>query len=163
VITFRDASDQHLAREQAVQLADGRRTIAERDRAIAEATDSREVLEQVFEHAPVSITMVRGAEHRIVLANAMARALAGDRPLVGRTLAEALPELAGHDAVALLDRVLATGEPQEARGIVVRRDRDGQGDMREAWIDSRYLPVRDGRGRVVGVLTWSSPTPQPPA
>lgn len=157
VVTFRDTTDQHAAREQAAELAQGRQGIEERDRALAEAATTRELLEQVLEHMPAAVTVTRGAMHRIVIANALARELAGRRPLIGRTVAEAFPELLDQKAVALLDRVFASGERVAERDVLVRWDRDGDGTLHEARFDMSYLPMRDGRGQVSGVLTHSRP------
>ena len=160
VITFRDGTDQHVAREQAVQLAQGREGIAERDRALAEAATTREMLEQVLEHVPAAVTVTRGAMHRIVIANAMARELAGGRPLIGRLVVEAFPELVDQQVIVLLDQVFASGEPAAARDVLVQWSGDGETSPREARFDVSYRPMRDARGHVTGVLVHSSPSPE---
>lgn len=163
VVTFRDTSAELVVREQASELTRERSLLEQRDRALAEASAARELLEQLFEHVPAAVSMTRGAEHRIVLANARARALAGGRELLGHTIAELFPELAGQEATRLLDRVLEQGEPVEVRDLSVRWDPDGSGTLRTERFDVSYLPVHDARGVVVGVLTYSSPTGVVPA
>ena len=156
VITFRDVTERQLARERGAELERERDALRERDRALSEARAARAMLEQVFEHVPASVSMTQGAEHRIVLANARARELAGARTMLGLTLREAFPDLAGQQAVALLDQVLASGEPVAMRDLAVEWDRDGDGTRHRATFDVSYLPVRGADGRVTGVLTYST-------
>ena len=50
------------------------------------------ILTQMFEQAPTFMALLRGPEHRFDLANPSYLRLIGDREVVGRTLAEALPD-----------------------------------------------------------------------
>ena len=50
----------------------------------------------MFEQAPGFITILRGPEHTYEFANATYRRLFGDRELIGKTVREAFPDLAGH-------------------------------------------------------------------
>lgn len=156
VVTFHDASGEYAMRQQKARMERERAANEERDRALAEAAAARELLQQVFEHVPASVSMTRGREHRIVLANARARQLVGGRALVGHTIAELFPDLAGQQALALLDRVYETGEPFTATGLRIRWDRDGTGELREDAFDVSYLPARNASGEVTGVLTYST-------
>lgn len=158
VVTFRDTTDRHHAKAQAVALEEERATLVERDAALAEARAARALLEQLFDHVPAAVSMTQGPEHRVVLANARARQLVGDRELVGLTVRELFPELEGQGIVELLDRVVATGEPCTVQGLTVRWDRDRTGELREDTFDVSYLPVRDDAGAVTGVLTYSEPS-----
>ena len=51
-----------------------------------------------------------------MLANPNYLALVGNRPVVGLTVAEALPDAAAQGYVELLDQVYRTGEPFRANG-----------------------------------------------
>lgn len=57
------------------------------------AVEEREQLAQMFEQAPTFMALLRGPEYRFELANPGYIELAGDRPLLGLTFAEALPAL----------------------------------------------------------------------
>jgi PAS domain S-box-containing protein len=155
VVTFRDSSDHEQAQRQTSLLESERAVVVERDRALDESRAARELLEQVFDHVPASVSMTQGADHQIVLANARARELAGDRPIIGHTVREAFPELAGQPAMDLLDRVYTTGEPYTARGLSVRWKRADEPAPAQASFDVSYLPVRNANGDVIGVLTYS--------
>ena len=156
VVTFRDATGEYAMREQKARMERDRVSNEARDRTLAESTASRELLEQAVEHVPAAVSMTRGREHRIVLANARARALAGRPTLVGHTIAEVFPDLAGQRVMELFERVYETGEPVTARGLTVRWDADGTGTPREGTFDVSYIAVRDASGEVTGVLTYAS-------
>ena len=157
VITFRDISEHQLAQAQAARFASERAAREERDRALAEAREVRTLLENVFERAPVAITMTRGAEHQVVVANALARRLAGKGEMVGHTMHELFPELAGQSPIAMLDAVFATGRPIVVPRAHVRWRRDDIPEPQEGIFDIHAEPVCDAAGEVTGVLTYSTP------
>ncbi len=71
----------------------------------------RKSLKRMFAQAPGFIAMVSGPEHRFTMANEAYRTLMAGRDVVGKTVAEALPEVVEQGFVKLLDRVYASGEP----------------------------------------------------
>lgn len=71
----------------------------------------RETFYQVFAQTPAAISIKHGPEHRFVFVNASYQALFSDRVLVGRTVAEALPETLPNGVLTKLNEVYRTGEP----------------------------------------------------
>ncbi len=125
---------------------------AARDRAHAEAKAERERLYEVFMQAPAAIAVTEGADHRFTVSNALYRELVGDRPLIGRTVHEAFPELEGQGLFELLDGVFSSGEPFVANEMSVRLDRDGDGFAEELFVDFVYQPLLDAAGTAFGVM-----------
>ncbi|MBL7439302.1 hybrid sensor histidine kinase/response regulator, partial [Escherichia coli] len=76
-------------------------------------------LRDLFEQAPGAVALLHGPEHRFQFANSEYLALVGERPVLGKTVAEALPEMVDQGFVALLDSVYASGEPFRADGMRV--------------------------------------------
>ena len=74
------------------------------------AESQRETYESLFTQAPAAISILRGPEHRHEFVNPSYQQILGNRPLLGRTVAEALPEIAAQGFVALLDEVYQSGE-----------------------------------------------------
>ncbi|SMB95682.1 PAS/PAC sensor signal transduction histidine kinase [Hymenobacter roseosalivarius DSM 11622] len=70
----------------------------------------RETFYQLFQQTPASIAILRGPEHRFDYFNPRYQALFPDLELLGRPMAEALPETVEQGFVELLDRVYRTGE-----------------------------------------------------
>jgi PAS domain S-box-containing protein len=89
----------------------------ERELLIESLRFERSRLGSLLAKAPAFIAVFRGPTHVFELANDSYRAMVGDRPLVGRTFAEALPEFVGQGFNRMLDQVLETGESIERRGL----------------------------------------------
>ncbi|WP_206240227.1 HWE histidine kinase domain-containing protein [Novosphingobium terrae] len=153
---FADLIAQHLMASR--QVATIRAMAHERERLIAELQTARDnavgELERVsvlFDHAPSFMAVLDGPEHRFVSANPAYRDLIGGREVIGRTVAEALPEAAEQGFVDILDKVYATGEPFSMRGArFTSRDENGEAAP-ERFLDFLYQPVagNDGTNGIV--------------
>ena len=82
-----------------------------------------------------------GPEHRFTMVNEAYRTLVAGRDVVGRTVAEALPEVVEQDFVGLLDQVYASGEPHIGRGAPVNLQHDQDGALTERYLDFIYQPI----------------------
>jgi serine phosphatase RsbU (regulator of sigma subunit) len=106
-----------------------------------------------LDSAPAAIAVVDGPEHRWLYANKTFRLATGDRPLIGSTFLESLPDLA--DAATFrgrLDHVRLTGEPYHAADTRVDLDRDGDGLNEESYFNIALSPVIGSDGQPRGVL-----------
>ena len=115
----------------------------------------RSAIREVFDQAPIAITLMRGAEHRIDIMNPRARQILGGRNLEGLTIRNALPEIEGQGLFELLDQVYSTCQPYEGRDVPVQYDRNGDGTMYEGVFNITYQPLLDSTGNVYGVLSVS--------
>lgn len=107
----------------------------------------------LFEAAPGFMAIAVGPDHVLDIANQAFRRFVGEhRNLVGKPVAEALPELVQQGFVQLLDEVYRTGKPFLGHGVSVRINRrpDGQGE--EVFVDFVYQPVREPDGAVSGIF-----------
>jgi len=127
--------------ETTQQVLAARQLGAERDR-----------LARLFEQAPIFMALLQGPEHRFEIANPAYLQLVGHRPVVGKTIAEALPEAAGQGYVALLDSVFASGHAYSANGASyeVQATPDAPGEQR--FLDFVYQPIKDSAGAVTGIF-----------
>jgi signal transduction histidine kinase/DNA-binding response OmpR family regulator len=107
-------------------------------------------LADVFEHAPVGVAILRGPDHVFEFANERYLELVGNRPMVGKSIREALPELAGQGIYELLDGVYQSGKPHFGRSVrvLIQRQREAP---EETFFDFTYQPLLDERGRVKGM------------
>ena len=110
----------------------------------------RALLSALFDGSPGFMALHEGPAHRFVWANAAYRRLVGGRDVEGREAARALPEAAAQGFVAILDRVLASGEPVEGRGAPYRAPPGTA--QRDAVLDFDARPVAGPDGRPWGVL-----------
>ncbi|MBF5042272.1 response regulator [Aggregicoccus sp. 17bor-14] len=112
----------------------------------------RRHLRALFEQAPGFVGVLRGPTHVFELANAAYLQLVGGRPLVGKPVHEALPEVAEQGFLELLDRVLATGEPYVGRDVPVHLLRHAGEPAEQRFVDFVYQPIFDAQGRASGIF-----------
>ncbi|HYG59142.1 MAG TPA: GAF domain-containing protein [Symbiobacteriaceae bacterium] len=144
-----------LAIDHARMFGAAQRALQERDRALAETETRRSLLYSLFEHAPSLICMLRGPEHVIAVANPRYLGAFPGRPLLGRKIREAMPELEGQGFHDLLDRVYATGVAYEATEARVLIDRRSDGNLVEGSFNFVYEPMRNGDGEVEGIMIFA--------
>jgi len=106
----------------------------------------------LFEQAPGFMTLLTGPEHRYAMINPAYQELAGDRQLIGRTVAEALPETVEQGFIALLDSVYASGEAFVARDVAYVRPAVGDKPEEVRYLDFVYQPWREADGTVSGIF-----------
>ena len=115
----------------------------------------RVYLRNVFESAPVAITIMRGPKHVIEYVNAFGRQLLGERKVEGKPVREALPDIEEKELFSIIDDVYEKGIEFRARDLHVRFDRNGDGLPEDGWFDISYQPARDFDGKVSGVVSLS--------
>ena len=108
----------------------------------------RERLSQMFAQAPGFMALLQGPEHRIVLANRAYETLVGRHDIVGKTVAEALPEPAAKSYVELLDQVYRTGQAFSATGWRYAFS----SSLDERFVDFIFQPITDSEGAAGGVF-----------
>jgi PAS domain-containing protein len=108
---------------------------------------------QLFREAQPQIGVTRGPEFRLEAVNeAFVRAV-GNRPLLGRTVRDAFPELDGQGIIELSERVYATGEPLILHERTSSWDR-GHG-VEPRTVDLVIQPLRDETGAVNGLVSFA--------
>jgi signal transduction histidine kinase len=102
-------------------------------------------LAETFRLAPSFFAVLRAPEYRFEYANEAYYGLIGRRDIIGKTLLEALPEVASQGFTELLDQVLQTGEPFTGREVPVRLSR-GSGAIEERFVDFVYQAIAESDG-----------------
>lgn len=106
---------------------------------------------EYFRQAPAGVALLRGPDHVFEFVNESYARLIGHRDVLGRRVAEALPEVADQGFPRLLDQVYASGEPYVGAGVPVKLQRGGD-TPDDRVLDFVYEPVRDAQGRVDGIF-----------
>jgi len=134
------------------------RVIASREtqaaRAAAERAQDR--LRGVFAQAPAFLAVLRGEDHVFEFANDAYVQLVGHRDLIGKSVAEAMPELGEQGFFDLLDRVYRTGEPFVGREIPVALQRSPGGPFEQIYLDFVYQPLTDEFHERIGIVAHGS-------
>ena len=145
VLVFRDVQER-------------RRLEREAETARRRAEEKRAELSALFSAAPVAITVLRGPDHVIELANARVCQVWGrtEAQVVGKPLLEALPEVAGQGLEELLAGVLRTGIPYVGTEQLIRLARRKGGALEDVYFTFVYQPMKDALGKVESVLVVAS-------
>jgi PAS domain-containing protein len=119
--------------------------------ALVAAAD-RNRMGKVLEQSPAFMALLQGPEHRFEFANAAYMKLVQNRPVLGKTVAEAFPEIVAQGYVDLLDRAYRTGEAVTVQDSPIWfGDIEGAG-IQNGYLDFTYQPVKDAYGQVSGIF-----------
>jgi two-component system sensor kinase FixL len=111
-----------------------------------------DALHALYENTPGFIAITGGAEHSYLFANAAYNRLVGDRQLLGRPVADVMPELVDQGFIDLLDHVYETGEPHVGANTMVEFRALPDAPAERRYLNFVYQPVRDPAGRIVGIF-----------
>ena len=125
--------------------------------ARAEAERQRASLHNTFMQAPAMICVFAGPEHVFELVNPPYQALVGDRPLLGRPIRAAMPELAGQPFFGLLDEVYRTGETFRANEMLVQLDHDNSGgsELEKRYYNFIYQARLSAQNQPDGIMVFA--------
>lgn len=149
---------QALRKEHAVSLSQERMEaeVARHEPALPdiapELSARQDHMLRLFKQAPGFICFLRGERHVFELANDAYYQLVGRRELIGKTVAESLPELVGQGYTHLLDQVYRSGKPYVAHGARILLQRREFGSTEEMFVDFVYQPITTPDGTVSGVF-----------
>jgi len=124
----------------------------ELDKTLRALRAERARLLSVVQQAPVFFALLEGPQHVISMVNPLYMKLVGNRDVLGKPVAEALPEAARQGSVALLDQVVSSGVPvtgQDARFDVTWED--GR-TPEERYVNFVYQPLREEDNTVSGII-----------
>lgn len=129
------------------------RDITENNLAETLLEEDRRKWRELLLQTPAAIAILKGPEHRFVLANNHYCQLAGRSigELIGKSVLEALPEVADQKFIDLLDHVFQKGEPFEGQEVLAKL-KTPTGALRERFLNFVFLPTRESSGEVDGVF-----------
>jgi signal transduction histidine kinase len=108
----------------------------------------------VFEQTTAAVALLRGPNHRYEYVNSAYRGFAPHRQLVGRTVAEELPELYVQGFGAILDHVYQTGETYFGAELPFTPDRLLGEAPRTSYFNFTYQAYREN-GEIAGVSIFA--------
>lgn len=112
----------------------------------------RRQLRSLFQQAPGIMASVTGPDHIFDMANAAYCKFVGRDDLIGKSVNDAMPEIAEQGFIRLLDQVYTTGEPFIANGLKILLQRRPDAALEETYVDFIYQPIFDAEGNVTGIF-----------
>ncbi|MEP1213442.1 MAG: EAL domain-containing protein [Marinobacter sp.] len=109
-------------------------------------------LRQMFNRASAFMVYLSGPEHRYEIANPSHAQLIGHRPVLGKTIREALPDAVEQGFEDILDQVYATGTAYRAKNTKYGVQVTPGGPVNERILNFVYQPVWGPDGKVSGIF-----------
>ena len=111
----------------------------------------RNKLETVFTDSPAAMAIWQGPELIFEKVNPKFQSIFGDRPLVGKSLLEAIPELKGQAFYGMIKKVFETGEAAVEHEMLAKIVRKKDGPLEDRYFDFTYVQIIDPDGNPYGV------------
>jgi diguanylate cyclase (GGDEF)-like protein/PAS domain S-box-containing protein len=112
----------------------------------------RRRLDLMFDQGPSFMALLAGPEHRFEVVNESYRRLIGGRDVLGKTVAEALPDAVAQGYLEILDGVFRTGKPYSSIGARYEVQPVPGEPGEERFVDFIYQPITDTTGAVTGIF-----------
>ncbi|PPU08469.1 hybrid sensor histidine kinase/response regulator [Xanthomonas arboricola] len=124
------------------------------DRKVAQnrLADEHERLIRLFEQAPMFMAFLSGPQHRVEFANPCYSRLIGHRDVIGKPLAEALPDMVEQGHLHRLDEVYQSGRAYAANALAYNVQAEPGGAVEPRLLDLVYQPIAGADGTVSGIF-----------
>lgn len=109
-------------------------------------------LSQLFQQAPGFNCVLQGNQHVFELANQAYLTLIGRSNIIGKPIAEAIPEIVSQGFVEMLDQVFLSGEAFVGKAIPVQLQRNSDQEVEFIYVDFVCQPMFDDHHEVVGIF-----------
>lgn len=129
-----------------------RQRTAELDRTVIALHTERARLLNVLQQAPIFFALLQGPEHIFAMANPLYMKLVGNRDILGKSVADAIPEVVAQGYVDMLNSVYNTGEQVSMQSAVVEIVRSEGAPPERRYLDFSYAPLRDADNSISGVI-----------
>ncbi|TXE07935.1 PAS domain S-box protein [Gelidibacter salicanalis] len=114
--------------------------------------NERDQFYDMFSKAPSAIGMLKGDNHVFEMVNPNYLQMIGKVDIIGKTVAEVLPEVIVQGFIGILDHVYQTGTTYSGTEKLVKIDKYENGEMTNIYINFVYQAYRNGEGKIEGVF-----------
>src|SRR5579883_2212838 len=126
-----------------------------RQTAIDQLIAERDRLRSLLLQAPALICVLSGPRHILEFVHPLIKKLFGNRPLDGKPILAALPELAGSPIIANLDHAYTTGEVIPGEEVPIQIDTNNDGILKDCYFNYTYQPIYNTSGQIDGVMVFA--------
>ncbi|WP_246844918.1 HWE histidine kinase domain-containing protein [Altererythrobacter sp. TH136] len=113
--------------------------------------EERDRFRAYFEQAPGFVAVLAGSRHVFLMANAAYHRLVGGREIIGKSVLDALPEVADQGFVGILDKVRAERKTYLGERAEVLLRTEGSEELSSRFLNFAYQPIM-GNGQVEAIL-----------
>lgn len=123
-------------------------------RVLAETAlrNERTRLLSLFHQSPAFLAVLSGPDHIFSMHNAPYQELVGQRNVIGKSVAEALPEARDQGFIDILDQVYRTGETFAAHSYPVDLERRPGVPPERRYLDFVYQAIREVDNSISGIM-----------
>jgi PAS domain S-box-containing protein len=118
-----------------------------------QAESQRRTYDKLFAEVPVLVAILRGPEHRYEFINPAYQQVFPHRQLLGKPLAEALPEITRQGLLEVLDHTYATGESFRDPALRVALERAPGAALQEIYVDLTLQQFKE-QNQPAGILVF---------
>ena len=128
--------------------------ITERKLAEEKIKESETKFRTLIQDAPIATCLFTGREMTVEIANDKILSYwSKGKNVIGKTLADAVPELKGQPFIKILDEVFTTGKIYEGKNEVAQLEVNGV--LGNYYFDYTYKPIRNVSGEVYGIVNMA--------
>lgn len=109
-------------------------------------------IHELFQQAPGFVCILSGKNYTFETANEAYLNLFARKEIIGKPLADAMPEAIEQGITSLLDEVCQTGEPYFAKAMEYLVYPVNKTEPNKIYIDFIYQPIRDANNQVSGIF-----------
>ena len=106
----------------------------------------------VLHQAPVFFALLQGPQHTFAMANPLYNKLVSGRDVLGKPVAEALPEIIPQGYLDMLNNVYATGVPVNLQGARVEFQPAPGNSAEIHFVDFTFQPLREADHSISGIM-----------
>ncbi len=111
----------------------------------------RRQLQEAYQQAPVGIGLLSGRELKIEFGNdSILQVLGKTKDIIGKTVAEAIPELNGQPFLQILDTVYSSGETYYGNSQLAHFEQNNE--LIEGYYNFIYHPLKNKDGESTGIM-----------
>ncbi len=151
-----DINELKMVVEEMLQSVEQQALLADQtQQAFRAAENQRDTFHELFKEAPALIAITRGPQHSYEFVNPPYQQLFAGRKLLGRTVAEAVPEVVEQGFIGILDNVFASGETYYGQEVPIQLEIEGgSGQLRDTYFNFIYRQFRE-HGQPAGIMCFA--------
>lgn len=110
----------------------------------------------MFLNAPSAVVMLKGENHIYEMANPLYLDLIGKTAIIGKTVAEVIPEIEDQGFIKILDSVYHTSKSVTGKEVLVKLNRKGTGELHDTYLNFIFQPYRNLSGKIKGIFFFAN-------